>query len=661
MASLSEQVSALRALQAGGEHGRALAEAEALLAATPGDRDLALIRASALRHLRRTDEALAALAPLIGRYPEFSLAHQERGLAHVARKEAREAIAALLQAVNLNPALPHAWRMLEGLYRLTGDGANAATAHEHVQTLAALPSPIIEANALFADGDIESAETIIRAFLQSHGDHPDAMRLLARIALAYDVLDDAERLLAGVMTIAPDHLAARVDYAGVLIKRQKYAGALELVAPLRAIEPDNLDYLSIAATALAGMGRHNEAIAAYRKLIERVPDDADPYLWLGHALKAVGQVPAAIEAYRAAIARRPAFGDAWWSLANLKTYPFAGADLAAMQAHEASPEIAENDRVEICFALGKAFEDIQDFAQSWHYYARGNALKRAASKYRPEIVETNTALQKLVCTPAFFAERADWGAPAGDPIFIVGLPRAGSTLIEQILASHSQVEGTQELIDIQRMVIDLQGRDADLDNPRYPGTLLNLSPENVRALGERYLADTRMYRTGRPHFIDKMPNNFRHIGLIHLILPNARIIDARREPMACCFSNFKQLFAQGQEFTYSLEDIARYYRTYLELMRHWDQALPARVLRVTNDDVIDDLEGQVRRILEYCALPFEPGCLAFHETRRAVRTPSSEQVRRPVNRDGTDQWRNFAGWLEPLRAALGDALETWRD
>lgn len=332
-----------------------------------------------------------------------------------------------------------------------------------------------------------------------------------------------------------------------------------------------------------------------------------------------------------------------------------------MQTEEARAATAQIDRIHLCFALGKALEDSGAIAQSWSYYERGNALQRAASRYRPEVLEANTQAQKTVCTPTFFATRAGWGAPDRDPIFILGLPRSGSTLIEQILASHSQVEGTQELPDIQRIVHDLQGRDPDPEQPRYPACLADLSHAEVAALGERYLAETRSYRTtGRPLFIDKMPNNFRHIGLIKLILPNARIIDARREPTACCFSNLKQLFAQGQEFSYSIPDIARYYRTYLDLMAHWDAVLPGAILRVHHASVVDDLDGNVRRILGFCGLDFEPACLAFHQNRRSVRTPSSEQVRQPIYRYGLDQWQRYAAWLGPLEAALGDAVTRFR-
>ena len=396
-------------------------------------------------------------------------------------------------------------------------------------------------------------------------------------------------------------------------------------------------------------------------MLEDAPDSWDVPLWLGHALKTVGQVPEAIESYRAAAAARPNFGDAYWSLANLKLYRFTDDEIAAMCVQEAAATTGLVDRYHLCFALGKAFEDRGETAQSWRYYAQGNALKRSESRYSPQIIETNTQRQVAVCTRAFFAHRSGWGAPAPDPIFVLGLPRSGSTLIEQILASHSQVEGTQELADIQRVVLEMQGQGPDEDDPRYPAALADMTADDFARLGERYMADTRVFRRDRPFFIDKMPNNFRHIGLIHLMLPNAKIIDARREPMACCFSNLKQLFAQGQEFTYSEDDIARYYRTYLELMAHWDEALPGRVLRVHHEDVVDDLDGSVRRILDYCGLAFEGACVDFHKTRRSIRTPSSEQVRQPIFRDGLDQWKKYEPWLDPLKAALGDAVVRYRD
>jgi tetratricopeptide (TPR) repeat protein len=658
-ASTETEVVRLRQLHGQGRHAEALDGARALLGDFPENRDLLLIEASSLRHMTRIDEALVVLERLELLQPRFSLMHQERGLCHVARKDATAAIDALLRAVNINPALPMGWRMLDGLYRLTGD-ANAEIAAAHVATLKNLPPEVVTATSLFSDGELAPAEQIIRAFLLRYGNHPDAMRLLAKIGLARGVLDDAELLLEAALELTPDHRGARLDYAQALIERHKYRQARTQAEQLLALDPVNKDYLLVAATAAVGLGEHERSIALYRTMQAGMPDNPDVHLWLGHALKTIDQLPDAVASYRAAAQGRPDFGDAYWSLANLKTYRFNEAEIAQMRAAEEAPATVPEDRIHLCFALGKALEDRGEIAQSWVYYERGNALKRAASRYRPESIEANTARQIAVCTRDFFSRRSGWGDPRPDPIFILGLPRSGSTLLEQILASHSQVEGTQELADIQRVVVDLMGRDSDADNPRYPSVLADMGKEDFRRLGEKYLADTRVYRTDRPFFIDKMPNNFRHISLIHLMLPHAKIIDARREPMSCCFSNLKQLFANGQEFTYSVDDIARYYRAYLELMRHWDAALPGRVLRVHHEDVVADLEGSVRWILDYCGLDFEQACVDFHKTRRSVRTPSSEQVRQPIFRGSLDQWTKFEPWLDPLKAALGDARSSHR-
>jgi tetratricopeptide (TPR) repeat protein len=639
----------------------ALRAAEALLVTVPENRDVLYLRAVAQRLSGDIPAALATLAELERLHPRFSGLFQERGHCYVALRQAPEAIHSFLRAVNINPALPASWSLLESLYRMAGQDREAAQAAEHVAALRQLPSEVVTATALFSDGELAPAEQLIRAYLRRHPDHIEAMRLLARIGMEREVLDDAHLLLERVLELAPDYQLARFEYAQVLARRHLHLEARGQVARLLALEPANRNYRTLHALTLVGLGQHEEALALYRELLEGATQPAELHLSIAHSLKTLGSTAAAIAEYRAATDSRPGYGEAYWSLANLKTYRFTDEEIGGMEAAEAGPTAAGVDRYHLCFALGKALEDRGSFEQSFAYYSRGNALKRAASGYRPETIEAVARQQKEVCTGALFARHAGGGAPAPDPIFIVGLPRAGSTLIEQILASHSAVEGTQELADIPRIVTALQGRGAPADPPGYPQALLRMTAADFSRLGDQYLRDTRAYRaTARPCFIDKMPNNFRHVGLIHLILPNATIIDVRREPMACCFSNFKQLFASGQAFTYGLEDIARYYRTYLELMRHWDEVLPGRVLRVHYEDVVDDLEGSVRRLLDHCGLELEPACLSFHQTERSVRTASSEQVRQPIYRDGLEQWRHYERWLEPLRDALGDAIASYR-
>ena len=661
MGSIEIEVLAIRAQLRNGQYAGALRAAAALAVQVPENRDVLYLMAMSQRHLDRIPEALATLERLARHHPTYSRLYQERGHCYVAMRDAPRALESFLRGVNLNPALPKSWSMLEGLYRMMHEHDNAAMAAAHVAALKRLAPEVMHATSLFSDGEWILAENIVREFLLRHGDEVEAMRLLARIGMQREVFDDAEVLLQAVLDIAPDYRAARHDYARTLLERHKHERAREELEKLLALEPLNRHYRTLYATACVGLGQHEKAIALYEDLLIGAPQAADLHLSLAHCLKTLGRQAEAIGAYRAAAAARPSYGDAYWSLANLKTYRFTAGEMARMRAQESLPGTAPVDRYHLSFALGKALEDRGEYAESFRFYERGNGLKRQESRYRPEILETNTRRQIEVCTAEFFAHRAGVGSPSAAPIFIVGLPRSGSTLLEQILASHSHVEGTSELADIPRAVLDLQGRDPDMDNPRYPGVLIDSTPEDFLRLGEKYLRDTRIHRTGRPHFIDKMPNNFRHIGLIHLMLPNAKIIDARREPMACCFSNLKQLFAAGQEFTYSIADIARYYRTYLELMQHWDRVLPGRILRVQHETVVDDLEGSVRRLLSFCGLQFEPGCVDFHKTERSIRTASSEQVRQPIFRQGLNHWMHYKPWLEPLAEALGDARTRYRE
>jgi tetratricopeptide (TPR) repeat protein len=639
------------------EFAQALHAAQALLPEAPENRDLLYMMAVSQRYLGRIPEALATLAELERHHPTYSRLFQERGHCYVATRSAPPAIEAFVRAVNLNPSLPASWNALQALFRMVGQPADAEHAATQVANLASQPPEIATAFSMFADGEIYDAEQIVRQYLLTHGNHVEGMRLLAMIGVELDVLDDAEVLLESVMTLAPAHDVARYEYAIVLLKRHKHVRASEEMEKLLKGDPNNRIYRTTLATVRTGFGDHESALPLYREILAEAPQDAEVHLSIAHSLKTLGRTQKAIESYRAAAAARPRFGEAYWSLANLKTYRFTNDELVRMRTDEASPDIKLVDRFHMCFALGKALEDRAEYPESFIYYERGNALKKTECRYKPEPHERNARLQASVCTREFFEARRGFGSPDRSPIFIVGLPRAGSTLLEQILASHSEVEGTMELADIPRLVQDLQGRETQGAAPRYPGVLTDLGPEDFKRFGEKYLSDTLIYRTGKPRFIDKMPNNFRHLGLIHLMLPNAKIIDARREPMACCFSNFKQLFASGQQFTYSVDDITRYYRMYVELMAHWDDALPGKILRVQHEDVVDDLETNVRRILDFCELEFEPSCVEFHKTQRAVHSASSEQVRQPINREGVDQWRHYEPWLGPFKIALGSLAE----
>jgi tetratricopeptide (TPR) repeat protein len=673
---IESEVLRIRGLMGKNQFAAALAAAETLAAEVPENRDVLYMVAVSQRYLTKIPAALATLQRLESLHPQFARLFQERGHCHVAARDPGAAIEAYLQAVNLNPALPASWKALHLLFRSAGQMADAQTAASHVEILAQLPMAIVTARSMLAEGDVFEAERVVRQFLLTHADHVEGMRLLAQIGIKLDILDDAEFLLESVLVFEPNYHLARFDYVNVLVKRHRHAKALEEIATLLKLNPTDRSYRTMHAAVRVGLGDHESALTVFRELSAETPQAADLHLSIAHALKTMGRQQESIDSYRAAARVRADYGDAYWSLANLKTYRFTDDEMASMRIAEAAPGTSLADRYHLCFALGKALEDRADYAESFVFYERGNALKKAEVDFQIEPIERNTALQKAVCTREFFAARSGagaatpavadakgaaggvpygipYGVPYGTPIFIVGLPRAGSTLLEQILASHSQVEGTMELADIPRLVQKLQGREQVVSNPQYPGVLTQLSAAQLQRFGEKYLEDTQVYRSGKAFFIDKMPNNFRHLGLIHLILPNAKIIDARRDPMACCFSNFKQLFAAGQEFTYSMADIARYYRTYVELMDHWNAVLPGQILQVDHEDVVGDLETSVRRILDFCGLEFEAGCLEFHKNERSVRTASSEQVRRPIYREGLDQWRHYEPWLGPLKNELG--------
>ncbi|HET9638253.1 MAG TPA: sulfotransferase [Allosphingosinicella sp.] len=518
----------------------------------------------------------------------------------------------------------------------------------------------MEAGLALVEGRLADAERLLRPHLKERPTDIAAIRMMAELAGRLGRYPDAETLLRRALDLAPGFTAARANLATVLYRQNRPAEAIEILDALLDAQPENPSHQNLKAAALGRIGGFEEAIHIYRQVLDRLPDQARIWMSFGHVLKTVGRLDEGIAAYRRAIALAPALGEAWWSMANLKTVRLDRADVDSMTAALAAPGLTREDLFHLHFALGKAHDDSGEPNEAFRHYAEGNRLRRALIDYDAD--ETRRAVDRSIAlfTPAFFAERDGWGCPAPDPVFILGMPRAGSTLIEQILASHGEVEGTMELPDIPALVKRLGGRTRKSEDSAYPETLAALGPDALRSLGEDYLERARIHRkTGKPFFIDKMPNNWAHVGLIRLILPNARIVDARRHPLDCGFSNFRQHYARGQSFSYDLADIGRYYSDYVRLTAHFDRVLPGWIHRVVHERLIEEPEQEIRALLEALGLPFDPACLRFHENKRAVRTASSEQVRRPINREGVDQWRAYEAHLGPLKDALGPVLEAY--
>jgi tetratricopeptide (TPR) repeat protein len=613
--------------------------------------DAELVAIRSLQASNQLSAALAALERLEPRYPESGRLRQAMGQVQLAIGNRAAAISAYRRAVHANDALAESWSALQMLYRHNGQHHEADEAARCIARLGQLPGELAQASFLLNEGEIDAADQICRQYLRNTGAHVEGMRILAQICIKANVLDDAELLLENILTSRPDYDEARFEYASVLAQRRRFALALHEIRSLLTRSPDNPVFRKLYALICDGLGQSSKALWVYRKLAHEAPQDTDLLVRMAHILMSCGDTEAAVHLFKAAMHSQATLAAAHLALSHIRSYSFTDQEISGMRRAEASPEASLADRYQLCFALGGALEERSQLEESFRYYARGNALKRSEIKSDPETVIQTMRRQTLTCTAEFFAARRGFGCLRPDPIFIVGLPRSGSTLLEQILASHSQIDGTMELPDIPRLVHQFRNRGA-AESPRYPAILAKLTPEESARLGETYIEDTRAHRKGAPFFIDKTPNNFRDIGFIHLILPHARIIDARREPLACCFGNFKQLFASGMEFNYSFEEIGRYYCSYVALMEHWDSVLPGKILRVRHEDVVDDLEGSVRRMLEFLGLPFEDACLDFHETARTVRTLSCDQVRRPINREGLHQWRHFEPWLDPLKAAL---------
>ncbi len=638
----------------------AVEQAMEILRAVPSHPMATLLLGIARRSAGDTAGAIAVLQPLAAAQPNSAATHYELGLALASLGQGDAAVAALRRAVQLKPDMTDAWRVLADHLTAIGDSAGADAAYaRHIQASTRDPR-LLEPAAALCENRIAVAEALLREHLKAHPTDVAAIRMLAEVAARLGRYADSEILLARCLDLAPGFIAARQNYAIVLHRQNKESEALVEIERLLAAEPRNPSYRNLKAAILSRIGEYDESIRIYADVLAEYPTQAKVWMSYGHALKTAGRSKDSIEAYRESIELTPSLGESYWSLANLKTFQFSPAELDAMLAQVARSDISDDDRLHFHFAIGKALEDAGRFAESFDHYAAGNRLRRSGVTYDADENSAHVRRSKALFTAEFFQRRAGWGSAAPDPIFIVGLPRAGSTLLEQILSSHSQVEGTQELPNIIATARELGGRKSRREVSEYPEVLEPLSAAECRVLGERYLEQTRIHRkTDAPFFIDKMPNNFMHIGLIQLILPHSRIIDARRHPLGCCFSGFKQHFARGQPFTYSLDEIGRYYRDYVELMAHFDAALPGRIHRVIYETMVEDTEAVVRRLLDYCGLPFEEACLRFYENERAVRTASSEQVRRPIYRESVDQWRRYEPWLGPLRAALGRVLDVY--
>jgi len=634
---------------------RAREQANNILRHYPEEANSSFVVAAADRAAGAHAAAIDSLNALLKRAPDFSLAQQELGFAYADVGEPELAIQSLRKALAIEPKLPACWKLMAELYIAEENDAAAADAsNQFVLSMSEDPAVIRAAQYLKA-GKIGPAERLARDYLKEHPANVIAIRLLADVGIRVGAFDEAQNLLERCLELDPDFDLARMNYADVLRKRERLMPALEQIDKLLEKDPERFPYLVTRAGFLINMGDFEQAIPAYEDILERFPARPKITLSLGHALKTVGRLDESIAAYRKSIELQPSFGDAYWSLANLKTFRFEDSDIAAMKAQLDKDDCAQEDYFHLCFALGKAFQDRQQFDESFHYYKLGNDLKKKLERYEADDTSQAVAAICQECTPKLLT--ANEGCPAPDPIFIVGLPRSGSTLLEQILASHSQVDGTKELVHILAFVRRLSGKRRKTDESRYPKILNDLTADDLKAFGEEYLEQSVIQRGDAPYFIDKAPNNFLHAGLISMILPNAKIIDARRHPMGSCFSGYTQLFAKGQAFTYGFNNVGRYYCDYVKVMDHWDEVMPGKVLCVQYEDIVNDTESQVRRILDYCGLSFEQACLEFYKTDRAVRTPSSEQVRQPIYKGGLDMWRNYEAHLDNLKDALTPVIE----
>ena len=629
---------------------------ETNLSKDPNHKDSLYLAAVCSRYLKNYKDSKEYLNNLLIQAPDMGRAYQELGHLCKAVGENEEAASHYRQACELNPALVASWKSLFNYFNKRNNKAAAEHAHEQIKKLDSLPPILLYISQILNEGRLAIAEQKCREFLKKNPTNVYAMSLLSDIAKKFGYYDDAEILLENAVKFSPDDGEIRMKYALILRLKQKFTKTMEQVNILCEKFPDNLSYQAQKASEIMQNGYHSEAIDLFEKIIKENPYNFSAMTSKGHAEKTLGKTDKAIESYKSAYKIKNDHGEAYFSLSNLKTYKFSDKELDVMKNQLKRVDLTLKDKAYFHFALAQGCEAIGDYEEAFKNLDMGNKIKKEQSKYTIEKMNKELQAQIDVCDEKFFEKLGNGGHNANDPIFILGLPRAGSTLIEQILASHSMVDGTLELPNILSMAQSFRGDDIYGNLGNYPKTMRSLTLEKREELGKSFIDDTRIHRKNAPRFTDKMPNNFRHIGLIHLILPNAKIIDARRYPLDCCFSMFKQLFAQGQEFTYGLAEAGNYYNSYVKLMNHWNKVLPNKILRVNNEDIIDDLEGQVKRMLDFLELPFEESCIKFYETDRSVRTASSEQVRKPINKSGMDRWKPYAKNLKTLVDNLDEDL-----
>ena len=629
---------------------------EIILENQPGNVDSLYLAAVCARYLKKFDDSQQYIENLLINAPDMGRAYQELG--HLNRDLGNEdkAVMHYRQACELNPALLAPWHSLYAYFKKHKNQPGIDHALEQINRLESIPPSLLYIEQILNEGRLGIAEIKCRAFLKQNPTHTYAMSLLSEIANRLGYFDDAEFLLEKAVEFKPEDGDLRFKYATILRKKQKFEKTMEQVTILCKKFPDNLNYQAQKASEIIQSGGHEEAIVMFDDILKKNPHNFSTFTSKGHAQKTLGKTDEAIQSYQSAYKIKPDHGEAFFSLANLKTYSFSDSEVKSMGDQVKRVDLSLREKAFFHFALAQSFEVAGKFDEAFFHFDKGNKIKNDQSQYSIERMDNELQAQIDICDSDFFQDLGEGGHQTKDPIFILGLPRSGSTLIEQILASHSMIDGTLELPNILSIAQSLRGDDIYGKLGNYPKSMKSLTPMQRDELGKKFIDETRMHRKNAPMFTDKMPNNFRHIGLIHLIMPNAKIIDARRYPLDCCFSMFKQLFAQGQEFSYGLKETASYYNSYVKLMDHWDKVLPGKILRVNNEDVIEDLEGQVNRLLHFLDLPFEEGCISFHETDRLVRTASSEQVRQPINKKGMGRWKPYAKNLKPLLETLDNKL-----